>query len=241
MILNLEIKKLKRTGYFPTFLAAGLLATAFPLINMIVRPETFTSLAGDPFDILMDANWQLMAMLNILASICGACIMYHTEFADSGAQKMDVLPIGKGKLFLAKFFIAALMLAIMVVIEIVSLAGCARYWFLTYELDILRLLKDAGFQWMATVPTVMLMLVIASICKNMWVSLGVGVILVFTMSVFPQGSQILSLCPFSTPYQTFASAMESGSTLLLVISCGVEAVTFALMELLYQKLRGCAQ
>lgn len=175
MILNLEIKKLKRTGYFPTFLAAGLLATAFPLINMIVRPETFTSLAGDPFDILMDANWQLMAMLNILASICGACIMYHTEFADSGAQKMDVLPIGKGKLFLAKFFIDALMLAIMVVIEIVSLAGCARYWFLTYELDILRLPKDAGFQWMATVPTVMLMLVIASICKNMWVSLGVGV------------------------------------------------------------------
>ena len=30
----------------------------------------------------MDANWQMMAMLNILVCICGACMMFHTEYAD---------------------------------------------------------------------------------------------------------------------------------------------------------------
>ena len=37
MTLGLEIKKLKRTGYFPVFLAGGLLAAAFPTVNMMVR------------------------------------------------------------------------------------------------------------------------------------------------------------------------------------------------------------
>ena len=55
MTLGLETKKLKRTGYFPVFLAGGLLAAAFPLMNMLGRSETFTSLPGDPFAILMDA------------------------------------------------------------------------------------------------------------------------------------------------------------------------------------------
>ena len=103
MTLGLEIKKLKRTGYFPAFLAGGLLASAFPLVNMMIRAETFTALPGEPFIILMDANWQMMAMLNILVSICGACMMYHTEYADNGAQKMDVLPVGTGHLFIIKF------------------------------------------------------------------------------------------------------------------------------------------
>lgn len=62
MTLAPEAKKLKRTGYFPAFLAGGLLASAFPLVNMLVRAETFTALPEEPFSILMDANWQMMAM-----------------------------------------------------------------------------------------------------------------------------------------------------------------------------------
>ena len=79
MTPGLEIKKLKRTGYFPVFLAGGLLAAAFPTVNMMVRSETFTALPGDPFSILTGANWQMVAMLNILVCICGACLMYQTE------------------------------------------------------------------------------------------------------------------------------------------------------------------
>ena len=48
MILSLEMKKLKRTGIFPAFLIGALLAGAFPIVNMLARAETFTSLPGEP-------------------------------------------------------------------------------------------------------------------------------------------------------------------------------------------------
>ena len=126
MTLCLETKKLKRTGYLIAFPAGGLLAAAFPLVNMLVRPEAFTSLPGSPLAVLLDANWQMMAMLNILVSICGACIMYHTEYADNGAQKMELLPVRTGRLFGWKFVLAALALASMVAIETAALAGCIK-------------------------------------------------------------------------------------------------------------------
>ena len=116
MSLAIESKKLKRTGYLPAFLAGGFLAAAFPVVYMMVKAEE-TSLSGNPLAILMSANWQMMAMLNILISICGACMMYHTEYADNGMQKMSVLPIRQGNLFFSKFVIAALVLSAMVVIE----------------------------------------------------------------------------------------------------------------------------
>lgn len=36
MSLLIESKKLKRTGYLPTFLAGGFLAAAFPVVYMMV-------------------------------------------------------------------------------------------------------------------------------------------------------------------------------------------------------------
>ena len=79
----IESKKLKRTGYLPAFLAGGFLAAAFPVVYTMVKAEEMTALSGNPINILMSANWQMMAMLNILISICGACMMYHTEYADN--------------------------------------------------------------------------------------------------------------------------------------------------------------
>lgn len=151
MTLALEAKKLKRTGYFPAFLAGGLLASAFPLVNMLVRAETFTALPEEPFSILMDANWQMMAMLNILVCICGACMMFHTEYADNGAQKMDVLPVRAGNLFLMKFVIAALALALMAAMETAVLAGCAVHWFPGYTFGI-----PVGIGLASIVPSVLM-------------------------------------------------------------------------------------
>ena len=108
MSLFLEWKKLKRTGYITVYMGCGLFASAFPLVQMAVRQETFLSHPGNPLDILMNANWQMIAMLNILVSICGACLMYHTEYAEKGWEKMSVLPIHTGKLFLGKCTLATL-------------------------------------------------------------------------------------------------------------------------------------
>ena len=239
MSLLIESQKLKRTGYLPAFLAGGFLAAAFPVVYMMVKAQELTLASGNPIAVLMSANWQMMAMLNILISICGACTMYHTEYADNGTQKMSVLPIRQGNMFFSKFVIAALVLSAMVVIEMAVLAGCAEYWFPSYVFDLIEILKTAGFQIVVTLPTVMLMLVIASACKNMWVSLGIGVILVFTFSIFPQDNAVLGLFPFASPYQMLSTAVENSRTALYVIACGIETALFGIAEVIYLKVRRC--
>lgn len=237
MSFFIEFKKLKRTGYLPAFFVGGLLAAAFPVVYMLVKAEELTLLTGNPIDLLMSANWQMMAMLNILIAICGACIMYHTEHADNAIQKMSVLPIRQGDMFLGKFCISALLLSVMAVIEIAALIGCANYWFPSYAFDLAEILKTTGFQIVVTLPTVMGMLVIASACKNMWVSLGIGVILVFALSILPQDNTVLSLFPFSSPYQTLAAATENSRTTLFLSVCGVETVLLGIAEMIYLKVR----
>ena len=239
MSLLIESRKLKRTGYLPAFLAGGVLAAAFPVVYMMVKAEEMTSLSGSPISLLMSANWQMMAMLNLLVSICGACMMYHTEYADNGMQKMLVLPIRQGSMFFGKCIIAALGLSAMVVIETAVFAGCAKYWFPGYVFDLTEILKTAGFQIVVTLPTVMLMLVIASACRSMWVSLGIGVILVFTFSIFPQDNAVLSLFPFASPYQTLSAAMENSRAALFLMGCGIETVLFGIAEVIFLKARRC--
>ena len=77
MTFGLECKKVKRTGFIPTFIVGGLLAAAVPVVNMAVRSETYLGLESSPIQILMDANWQMMAMLNVLLLVASACLMYH--------------------------------------------------------------------------------------------------------------------------------------------------------------------
>lgn len=237
MSLALECKKLRRTGCLAALVLAGLLAAAVPVVNMAVRSENYISLPGDPFHILADANWQMMAMLNILAVICGACMMYHTEYADNGFQKMQVLPISQGAMFLGKFVIIALLLVLMLALQTASLVGCAAHWFASYEFELSGVLASAGFQLAVTLPTVMLMLVIASACKNMWISLGIGVILVFTLSIMPQDNAVLSMLPFSAPYQLLSNAQADGREWLFIGVCAAQTVLFGVAEFIYLKAR----
>ena len=237
MSLLIEAKKLKRTGYLPAFLAGSLLAAAFPVVYLMVKAEELTSLSGNPTDLLMSANWQMMAMLNILLSVCGACVMYHTEYADNGMQKMSVLPVRPGHLFMGKFIIAAGMAAVMTGIETAVLWGCAGRWFAGTPSGPAQLLKTAGFQTVVMMPTVMMMLVIAAACRNMWVSLGIGVILVFTCSVLPRDNAVLSLLPFASPYQTLSGATEASRAVLLSAACGAETAALGIAELIYLKGR----
>lgn len=87
MSVLLECKKVKRTGFLPAFLGGGILAAAVPVVNMVVRSEIYQARPGDPIQILLDANWQMMAMLNVLLAVAGACLLYHIEYADNAMKK----------------------------------------------------------------------------------------------------------------------------------------------------------
>ena len=105
MILALEYKKVKRTGFVPAIIAGGVLSAMVPIVNMAVRAELYTGQSKPPIQILLEANWQMMAMLNILLVTIGACVMYNTEYLGNAIQKMRTLPVDEGKLFLGKSFL----------------------------------------------------------------------------------------------------------------------------------------
>ena len=129
MTFGLECKKIKRTGFIPTFIVGGLLAAAVPVVNMAVRSETYLGLESSPIQILMDANWQMMAMLNVLLLVAGACLMYHTEYADNAIQKMYMLPIKKQNLFFGKTVLIAVMGIVILIFEAIGIAFCSILWF----------------------------------------------------------------------------------------------------------------
>lgn len=124
MTFVLECRKVKRTGFIPAFIIGGLLAAAVPVINMAVRSEIYLGLDVSPIQILLDANWQMMSMLNVLLLVAGACLMYHTEYAVTAIRKMCTLPVKETDLFFGKAVLLAGMEIVILVFEAIGIALC---------------------------------------------------------------------------------------------------------------------
>ena len=236
MSIFLECKKLKRTGFFLAFLGGGLLAAIVPIGNMMFRSEIFVSRPEPALQILMSANWQMMAMLNIFLVIIGACIMYHTEYADNAIQKIDTLPIRQSSSFISKFLLLSAATIGVFIIEAASLTFCVYHWFLISDEFITEILKVMGYAIALTIPTLMLMTGIASVCKNMWVSLGIGVICMFVATIIPPTNFILSLFPLSLPFQMLCGTEYTTAVHFLYAAC-IETVIFEIAELIYLRVR----
>lgn len=236
MSFSLEYKKVKRTGFTPALLSGGLLAAIVPVLNMAVRSENYLGLHATPVQILMDANWQMMAMLNILLIVAGACLMYHTEYAENAIQRMCTLPIKESKLFFGKVTLMALMCIVILVIEAASIAFCSYHWFeLTYEVWV-EIIKSFGYALLLMLPSAFGSLFIASACKNMWVSLGIGVVCVFTATMLPTKNFVLSLFPFALPFQIFVGTAENTACNFMIVAV-VEILIIGIAEVLFLKVR----
>ncbi len=236
MSFSLECKKVKRTGFTAAFLSGGFLAAIVPVLNMAVRSENYLRLHAAPVQILMDANWQMMAMLNILLTIVGACLMYHTEYADNAIQRMCTLPMKESKLFFGKITLMALMCIVILVIEAASIVFCSYHWFgLSHEMWA-EVMKNFGYALLLMLPAAFGALFIASACKNMWVSLGIGVVCVFTATMLPAKNFVLSLFPFALPFQIFAGTAGNTACSYL-IAATVEILIIGMIEVLFLKVR----
>ncbi|MFQ9510452.1 MAG: ABC transporter permease [Lachnospiraceae bacterium] len=236
MSFGLECKKVKRTGFIPAFLCGGFLAAAVPILNMAVRSEQYLGLDASAIQTLINANWQMIAMLNILLVVAGACLMYHTEYADNAIQKMCTLPIKESKLFFGKFALIALMCSVILVIEAAGVAFCAYHWFERSEDLWIELLKNFGYALLLMLPAAFSALLIASACKNMWVSLGIGVVCVFTATMLPTKNFVLSLFPFALPFQMLADTAEN-IVHNFIIAAVVELFLIAIAQVLFLKVR----
>ncbi|MCD7827238.1 MAG: ABC transporter permease [Clostridiales bacterium] len=236
MSFGLECKKVKRTGFFPALIVGGLFSAIVPVLNMAVRSDNYIRLENSPIQILMNANWQMMAMLNVLLFVVGACLMYHTEYADNGIQKMCTLPTKEKNLFFGKFVLLLVMGIVVLTLEASAIAFSTAYWFDTFSNWGLELLKCFGYAFLLMLPAVLSSLLIASLCKNMWVSLGIGVICVFTATMLPMNNFVVSLFPFALPFQMFVGAAENTVRNMIIASIA-EIIIIAFVEVLLLKVR----
>ena len=236
MIIALESKKLKKTGFIAAFLGGGILAAMIPIMNMAFRSEMYVGLGGSPLSILFDANWQMISMLNVLLVISGACIMYHTEFADNAIQKMRTLPLKESRMFLGKAILLSGMCIIILAIEAAGLGFCSLHWFTGHGELAVDMLQNFGYMLVMILPTVVFSLLIASACKNMWVSLGTGVICVFIATMLPMDNFVCSLFPFARPFHTFEAA-SAERAVQYICAAAAEIVVGAGAELVFLKVR----
>lgn len=236
MSVSLECKKVKRTGFLPAFIGGGILAAAVPVINMAVRSEMYLNQPGSPIQILLGANWQMMAMLNVLLAVAGACLLYHTEYADNAMQKMKSLPIRESSIFLSKAVLTIFMSLFVLVTQAGAVAFCSYRWFEVGNGFWGELCKCFGYSFLLMLPCIILSLLISEACKNMWVSLGVGVVCVFTATILPTTNFALSLFPFAMPFQVFAGA-DITQSMHYIYAAVAELAVCGLAQLIFVKVR----
>ena len=149
----------------------------------------------------MDFNLQLISMLNLLLITAGACILYHIEYADNGLQKMQSLPVRESGLFIGKCGILLPFVLMMLLFETASLCFCGWHWLDAGKEELIEMLQTLGFTLLLTLPAAVIALVIASACRNMWTTLGIGILCIFTATMLPTDNFIISLFPYVLPFQ----------------------------------------
>lgn len=236
MSVFLECKKIRRTGFLQAFIGGGILAGAVPVVNMAVRSEIYQTKQGSPVQILLSANWQMMAMLNVLLVVTGACLLYHMEYADHAMQKMKSLPVREISIFSGKVILTILMSLLVLAIEAGATAFCAYYWFETRNGFWEELGRNFGYAFLLMLPCLVLSMLISEACKNMWISLGIGVVCVFTATMLPTDNFALSLFPFATPFQMFTGT-DLAQVTRYIYAAAAETFVFGLAELLLIKIR----
>lgn len=236
MSFLLEWKKMKRTGFLPAFCCGGFLAAAVPVLNMAVRSKRYLGISGSPVGILLDANWQMAALLHILLIVSGACLMYHTEYADNAMQKMRELPLRESRLFFAKAVLLAAMCAVVLAVEAAGIVFCSYRWFYLSEAIWTETVKNFGYAFLLMLPAAFGALFIASLCKNMWVSLGIGIVCVFTAAMLPVKNFVLSLFPFALPFQILANTAYDTARDYMAVAA-VEVFLIGIAEVLFLKVR----
>lgn len=121
-------------------------------------------------------------------------------------------------------------------IEAASIAFCSYHWFEPSPEVWTEIIKNFGYALLLMLPTALGSLFLASACKNMWVSLGVGVVCVFTATMLPTKNFILSLFPFALPFQIFAGTAEHTAHSFLIAAIA-EILIIGIAEVLFLKVR----
>ena len=173
--LVIELRKEKRTGVIVVLLAVGILGAAYAFVNFAVRKDTLLNLPLDPMDVLLTQLYGMILILNLFGVVIAACMVYNMEFRGSAIKKMYLLPISVPGMYLCKFLILTVMLAVAVALENLALLRIGVTDLPQGAFEMGTLLQFAAYSFVTSMPTLSFMLLISSRFENMWVPLGVGV------------------------------------------------------------------
>ena len=173
--LVIELRKERRTGVILVLLAAGILGAVYAFVNFAVRKDTLLNLSLDPMNVLLTQLYGMILILNLFGVVVAACMVYNMEFRGSAIKKMYLLPISVPGMYLCKFLILTVMLAVAVALENLALLRIGVTDLPQGAFEMGTLLQFAAYSFVTSMPTLSFMLLISSRFENMWVPLGVGV------------------------------------------------------------------
>ncbi len=177
------------------------------------------------------AKFAVLLLLPAVQMVMSTAAYYGSAFLSSKLQGYDyILPPGYIFPCIGKFYLAAL-------------PAAAVFWMIALLIQTPVFAVGTGLALcvpsvlIINTDTIMVSLIIASACRNMWISLGIGVILVFTFSVLPKDYLFLDLCPYCSPYQLLTAAEENGHAALFLGVCIGETALAGMAEHIYLKIR----
>ncbi len=232
----LEWKKIRRTGFFPLFLGGGIVAGAVPIIHMAVRSKVYLIEQTPPIPFLFYENWQMMAMVNMLLVVTGSSLLYHLEYDHYAMEKWKSLPMRESSIFFGKVILTISMSTLPLGMEAGAIAFCSYHWFEVGSSLLKELWKSFAYAFLLMIPCILLSLLLSEACKNMWVSLGIGVICLFTATMLPTNNFLLSLFPFATNFQ-MAASMDRTKIIYYIYGSALESLILVLAEFLLIKVR----
>ncbi|MGN7761457.1 ABC transporter permease [Paenibacillus sp. 22594] len=173
--LAIELKKCKRSGVIPIMFAVGILGALYAFVNFFIRKETLFSLPLPPMVILLTSLYGMIMVLNLFGVIVAACMIYNIEHSGNAIKKMYMLPIKVANIYLSKFLIMAVLLAICSIFQNAALAWIGMSNLPKGVFEIHTFFRFASYTFLTTLPVMSFMLIISSRFENMWSTLGIGV------------------------------------------------------------------
>lgn len=124
------------------------------------------------------------------------------------------------------------MCIVVLIIETAALAACGAIWFESGDIVWPDLMRNAGCMLLLLLPAVILSLLVASLCENMWISFGIGVLGVFIATMMPSENFALSLFPFALHFHVLGE-----KTAELGVGAAVEILALVAAGAVIQKIR----
>lgn len=194
--IEIEFKKLKRTGIIPLMLVIGFISSFYALSYFYLRKESLLSFHMNPTDVLLNQLYGMTMILNLFAIIVSTTLIYKIELDGAAMKKMYLLPISIGKIYLSKFIILSLLLAFGIAVEFSAfiLIGAVNFG---QVFDISKMLIFSLYAYITSMAVLSFMIFIGLFCKNIWTILGIGVLgFLSAMAFGPSQVTFLIINPF---------------------------------------------